>query len=123
MKLPSVLPLTIRRTDPKKAGQTTYASKFLPTRGEHATSSFEDVYDATTLMESWSAMDKISPDRVRKTDLVLVECYVRRFKSRDPGSRYVWKTYGVTFELLRIAHLLRGPGPTELAPEESFVSF
>ncbi|KAH9848185.1 hypothetical protein C2E23DRAFT_739945, partial [Lenzites betulinus] len=108
--------------DPTNAGLTTFASRFLSTRGEHTSSSFEDVFNAIDVLGPWNSMDKILPDTLRKTDVALVECYVRRFKSKDSNSRQVWNGWGVSFELLRIAQLFGGPGPAELMPNESNIS-
>ncbi|OJT13879.1 hypothetical protein TRAPUB_9548 [Trametes pubescens] len=109
--------------DVTTASSLTYANRFLGGHGESGPSSFQDVYDTSDMLEAWSSMTRIPSDRVRKTDIVLVECYVRRFKSRENTNRYTWQSWGVNFKLLRIAHILRGPSPTELVPEDSAVSF
>ncbi|KAI0335955.1 hypothetical protein GY45DRAFT_1333113 [Cubamyces sp. BRFM 1775] len=103
------------------AGLSTFASRYL-TRKDDERLTFTDVFDATDKLEAWSAMERADNSRVQKTDIVLVECYVKRFKSRNAPTRYTWSTWGVSFELLRIAQLLRGPGPTELVPDDSRVS-
>ncbi|KAI9064826.1 hypothetical protein FKP32DRAFT_1569061, partial [Trametes sanguinea] len=104
--------------DATYAGLTTFAKRYLPSRGEDV--SFTEVFDATDRLAAWSNMSKIDPARVQKTDVVVVECYVKRFKTTT--QRYNWTQWGVGFELLRIAHLLSGPGPVEIVPEDSHVN-
>ncbi|KAH9855231.1 hypothetical protein C2E23DRAFT_883192 [Lenzites betulinus] len=82
--------------DASHAGVSTYASRFLNNRGETACTSFEDVYDTTDSLESWTSMMKSNHDSVKKTDIVLVECYVKRYKAtRDPGTRQGWNRWGL----------------------------
>ncbi|KAI9067795.1 hypothetical protein FKP32DRAFT_1563037 [Trametes sanguinea] len=109
------------QADPSVAGLSTTAGKYLSQPDGGGSVSFSEVYDARPKLKAWSIMDKIDPSRVQKTDVVVVECYIKRFKMRDGNNRYGWKTWTVGFELLRIAQLLVGPGPADLVPEDSSV--
>ncbi|KAI9059960.1 hypothetical protein FKP32DRAFT_1579056, partial [Trametes sanguinea] len=104
--------------DASYAGLTTFAKRYVTSRSEHV--SFNDVYDGTDRLAAWSTMTKIEPARINKSDIVVVECYVKRFKTTP--NRFAWQQWGVTFELLRIAQLLNGPGPANIEPEDSHVS-
>ena len=106
--------------DASTAGQTVFCNRFLSTRAQNG-GVFEDVYDAERRLLSWGQMEKVDAARVQKTDVVLVECYIKRFKSRDGTNRGGWRTWAVNFEILRIAHILAGPGAPDLAPDDCAV--
>ncbi len=104
------------------AGQTVFCSRFLETRAEHG-GRFEEVYDAEDRLLPWSQMRQMDTKRIQKTDVVLVECYIKRFKSRDNSVRKdgskEWISWGVNFDLIRIALLSTGPGAvTDLVPDD-----
>ncbi|KAI9059159.1 hypothetical protein FKP32DRAFT_1580370, partial [Trametes sanguinea] len=108
--------------DGSNAGLTTFASRYLAPRGEESVTTFADVFDACDLLAAWSVMRKIDCERIRKTDLVVVEAYIKRFRHRDSGNRFTWVNWGVSFDLLRIALLYPGPGPIDPTPEDSHVN-
>ncbi len=67
-------------------------------------------------------MPRIPAHRVRKNDIVLIECYLTRWRKKantnDKTRGNVWMTWGVSFELLRVAQLFMGPDETLDLPEE-----
>ncbi|KAI9067026.1 hypothetical protein FKP32DRAFT_1601420 [Trametes sanguinea] len=104
--------------DTSYAGLSTFAKRYLTSRGEPQT--FTDTFDGRDRLVAWSAMPKLDANKINKSDIVVVECYVKRFKiTRD---HYNWQQWGVAFELLRIAQILRGPGPPDIVPDDSHVS-
>lgn len=81
------------------------------------------MYDAQDRLLPWGQMSQIDPARVQKTDLVLVECYVNRFKSKEQSIRKGWNSWGVNFDLIRIAYLSAGPGAAgDLVPDDCDVN-
>ncbi|KAH9853913.1 hypothetical protein C2E23DRAFT_858971 [Lenzites betulinus] len=108
--------------DPTDTGSATFASRYLSTRGEDPPTTFTEVFDASDRLAAWSNMQRIDHARVQKTDVVVVECHVKRFRLKDTPDRYSWKTWGVSFELLRIGQLLAGPGPSDFVPDDSNIS-
>ncbi|KAI9067883.1 hypothetical protein FKP32DRAFT_1558970, partial [Trametes sanguinea] len=103
--------------DTSYAGLSTFAKRYLSSRdGE---TSFSEVFDGTARLGAWSAMTKVSADTIKKSDIVVVECYIKRFKSVP--NQYAWQQWGVSFELLRIAQLFSGPGPVDIVPHDSHV--
>ncbi|KAJ3006616.1 hypothetical protein NUW54_g3871 [Trametes sanguinea] len=108
--------------DAANSGLTTFASRYLNTRSDDPEIAFTEVYDGCDRLAGWSCMNKIDEGRIQKTDMVLVEAYVKRFKHREPGNRFTWSSWGVSFELLRIALLYPGPGPADLMPGDSNVN-
>ena len=97
-----------------------FCNKFLAVRAQNG-GSFEEAYNAENRLLSWGQMEKIDAARIQKTDVVLVECYIKRFKSRDGNNRAGWRTWAVNFEILRIAHLFAGPGAPDLVPDDCAV--
>ncbi|EIW62574.1 uncharacterized protein TRAVEDRAFT_42932 [Trametes versicolor FP-101664 SS1] len=107
--------------DATHSGIGTYAGRFINGRGDDAAVVFDEVYDGSDRLGSWGTMAKIDGSRVQKTDVVVVECYIKRYRSREASSRFNWTSWGVGFELLRVAHILAGPGPADLLPDDSQV--
>ncbi|KAI0649231.1 hypothetical protein C8Q79DRAFT_903196, partial [Trametes meyenii] len=108
--------------DPSHAHLSTTAKRFPARRGEACDGAFEDIFDATDRLGPWSTMRKIDYTNVRKSDVVLVESHIRRFKIKDASGQYNWGSWAVNFELLRIAVLFSGPGPANVVPEDSQVN-
>ncbi|OSC97378.1 hypothetical protein PYCCODRAFT_1377271, partial [Trametes coccinea BRFM310] len=107
--------------DASNSGLSTFASRYLAARGEDTVNAFTEVFDGCDRLASWSTMNKIDHKRIQKTDVVLVEVYIKRFKHRD-SNRSTWIKWGVSFELLRIALLYPGPGPIDPVPADSEVN-
>ncbi|KAI1781736.1 hypothetical protein LXA43DRAFT_1069823 [Ganoderma leucocontextum] len=100
------------RAAPGKS-QLVYASKFLNN------GTFDEAYDATEELYTWSEMqdNKISYRHIRQTDVVLLECLIRRYAPANTASNNAWSTFSIAFELARIAHLVVGPGIPAYLPD------
>ncbi|TFK86997.1 hypothetical protein K466DRAFT_491697, partial [Polyporus arcularius HHB13444] len=106
-------------SDLSTAGQTVFCSRFLSTRAEDG-GCFEEVYDAQDRLLPWGQMPQITADRIQKTDLVLAECAIKRFRSKSRTSfRKGWHEWAVNFDLIRVALLSAGPGAAgDLVPDD-----
>ncbi|KAI0708647.1 hypothetical protein C8Q76DRAFT_627059 [Earliella scabrosa] len=109
-------------SDAKMVGTSTFGRRFLGARGQTG-GVFEDVYDATKVMTAWADMAKVDAARIQKTDVVLIECHIKRFKLRSAGFSPKWTKWAVNFEMLRIARLHAGPGPSDFVPADGHFRF
>ncbi|KAI0352685.1 hypothetical protein OH77DRAFT_1523246, partial [Trametes cingulata] len=110
-----------RPLDPNPA-RWTYASKWV--RGKERVS-FDHIYDGVDReLRGWNPSSKIPAERLQRSDIVLVECYVKRFKNKSLNTNdKEWTAWGVQFELLRIAQLFIGPGVVDEEPPDSLAVF
>ncbi|KAI1784615.1 hypothetical protein LXA43DRAFT_1066595 [Ganoderma leucocontextum] len=93
--------------------QLVYASKFLNN------GVFDETYDATDDLYAWSEMqdNKISYRHIRQTNVVLLECLIRRYTPANAASNNAWSTFSIAFELARIAHLGISSGIPDYLPD------
>lgn len=137
---------------PKASATLTYVNKRVGSKSSRDEQIFEEVYDAVDHeLRGWDASQKVDADRVHYSDVVVVEFYIRRFKikpkdsdsktadgapkkaaakqktqgngrdAHDPPRR--WVTWGVSFDLLRVALIAEGVpgGLNEPLPESAGV--
>ena len=65
-----------------------------------------------------------SPERLQVTDVIVAECYLKRYRPKVAGeSKRGWTSWGVNLELLRIAQLFVGPGIVDEPLPESAAVF
>ncbi|KAI1781885.1 hypothetical protein LXA43DRAFT_907393, partial [Ganoderma leucocontextum] len=97
---------------PTSKSQLVYASKFL-------NNTFDEAYDATDDLLPWPDMQdsKISYRHIRQTDVVLLECLIRRYPPASAPSNNAWGSFSIAFELTRIARIIVGPGIPDYLPD------
>lgn len=111
--------LTCIRIALPEDGSLTFANKWINSNNRTIKHKFTNVYDATDLqMQGWDDRRKVPPERIQLTDVVLFECYIRRYRT-DGSNGPDWSVWAVNFELLRIAQLVIGPGPADEDPSKS----
>ncbi|KAI0657847.1 hypothetical protein C8Q70DRAFT_1055607 [Cubamyces menziesii] len=110
--------------DTSNDGSLTFVNKWINASDKSVQHSFEHVYDAVdSKLQGWDPSRRVPASRLQGSDVVVVECYVKRFKPKTPGSpQKGWVSWAVTFELLRIAQLLVGPGIVDEPPPDSNAS-
>ncbi|KAI9064622.1 hypothetical protein FKP32DRAFT_1602840 [Trametes sanguinea] len=91
-----------------------YAGKICSQRekGEYVQSpvAFSNVYDATERLTAKASMPQLSPVDVVKNDIVLVECYLTRWKKAgDSKGKKTWGSFDVGFELQSLCLLYSAP--------------
>lgn len=103
----------------------TYASKWIPKKDRGEARTFDEAYHATDRdLRGWNKDNKMAGDDIVASDVVVVECYVRRFKNKKLNVGRGWTAWGVNFDLLRVAQLVAGPGgSTPPPPPDSFPEF
>ncbi|KAI9059618.1 hypothetical protein FKP32DRAFT_1679687 [Trametes sanguinea] len=99
----------------------TFIGKWVNSGNRENEQTFDNVYDAVDReLHGWNADAKIAASRIQVSDIVMVECYIKRFKNKslNNGMRG-WNAWGVQYELLRIAQLCVGPGFVDEPPPDS----
>lgn len=105
---------------PKDNATLVYANKWLGTKARQDEQAFNEVYDAVDHeLHGWDVARKIPADRVRYSDIIVVECYVRRFRNKELNVGSGWNAWKIAFDLLRIALLVEGQPPLDEPPPES----
>ncbi|KAH9851800.1 hypothetical protein C2E23DRAFT_886333 [Lenzites betulinus] len=105
---------------PKEDSTLTYANKWVDRKSRGSSQIFGEAYGAVDReLRGWNPDQKIPATTISPSDIVVVEFYIRRFKGKNANPGRTWKTWGVNFDLLRIAQLFVGPGPLQEPPPES----
>lgn len=107
-------------SDTSRDGSFTFISKWINASDRSVEHPFEQVYEAVdTELKGWDPARKVAAERLQVSDIVVVECYVKRFKHKPAvATQRGWVSWGVNFELIRIAQLLVGPGVVDDPPPE-----
>ncbi|OSD03121.1 hypothetical protein PYCCODRAFT_1467410 [Trametes coccinea BRFM310] len=102
----------------------TFIGRWVNSANRENEQTFNQVYDAVDReLRGWNPAARIPAARIQASDVVVVECYIKRFKNKSmsTGSRG-WTAWGVQYELLRIAQLCIGPGYVDELPPDSFAT-
>ncbi|KAH9847122.1 hypothetical protein C2E23DRAFT_863604 [Lenzites betulinus] len=105
---------------PKDEATLTYANKWVDKKARGSTQIFSEAYSAVdNELRGWDPEQKVPATTISPSDIVVVEFYIRRFKGKTGNTGRGWTTWGVNFDLLRIAQIFVGPGPIQEPPPES----
>ncbi|KAJ3008527.1 hypothetical protein NUW54_g3117 [Trametes sanguinea] len=99
----------------------TFIGKWVNSANRENESTFDQVYNAVDReLQGWNASAKIHASQIQLSDVVVVECYIKRFKNKNLNNGFRgWHAWGVQYELLRIAQLCVGPGFVDELPPDS----
>ncbi|KAL7281811.1 hypothetical protein ACG7TL_005134 [Trametes sanguinea] len=107
--------------EPQEGDSFTFIGKWVNSANRENEHTFDNVYNAVDReLRGWNAEARIPASRIQVSDIVVVECYVKRFKDKSlNGGNRGWNAWGVQYELLRIAQLYVGPGFRDELPPDS----